>query len=130
MTIDEMSRRKPSFDEANSVGVVLADGQVWFVPRTRVVLWPKFQGGEVKSTYPVRSCGPRYDALIQAISEAKTTGELLSGAATLGAWLLLEQYDLSEQDLDALFCGDPGRPATWDWAKDIVAAACGTPRNI
>jgi hypothetical protein len=127
--IDETSRRKPNFDEPNSVPVVLADGQAWYVPKPWVELWPRFEAGVARTTYPLLTCGPRLDALIGAVSDAigdaGTYGELLAGAATLGAWMLLTQYELSDADLDTLFCGRPLEPDSWDWVTAVFEVATG-----
>lgn len=124
--IDEIGRRKANFDGANSVPVVLADGQAWHFPKPWVELWPRFEAGAVRSTYPLLTCGPRLDALIAATREADSDAALLSAAATLGAWLLQSQYDLSDADLDTLFRGSMADPDSWSWVGEIMEVATGS----
>ena len=50
--IDEKSRRKESFDQRNSVPVVLADGQTWHLPKPWLELHPVFRDGKVAFVIP------------------------------------------------------------------------------
>ena len=64
--LDEAAKRKPNFDERNAAPVVLADGQTWYVPKPWLEVRPVFRGGKAVRAYPVLTCGPELDALIEA----------------------------------------------------------------
>jgi hypothetical protein len=77
------------------------------------------------SSDPVLTYGPDLDELVDTIGECRDNAALLIGAASLGAFLLLHNYDLSDEDLDRLFAVRVGDPASWDWAKAVIDVATG-----
>ena len=110
--LDEKSRRKETFDQRNSVPVVLADGQAWHLPKPWLDVHPVFRDGKAHSSFPVLTYGPELDALVKSMGECEDNSSLLVGAASLGAYLLSQNYHLSDADLDQLFVfriGDPYR---------------------
>jgi hypothetical protein len=117
--IDERARRKPEFDERNSVWITLADGGRWAFPKP----WLEIHA---VSSYPSLTYGPELDELVQAIGECRNNAALLLGAATLGAFLLRHNYEVADEELDRLFAVRRGDPSSWDWARAVVDVASGT----
>ncbi len=123
--LNERAKRRETFDECNSVPVILADGQPWSVPKPWLEIRASFGSGKAQSTYPVLTYGPELDALVKAIGECHDNAALLCGAASLGAYLVSQNYDLSDEDLDQLFAFRVGAPASWDWARAVMDIATG-----
>ncbi|SRR5579875_3848719 len=122
---DERTKRRPEFDERNSVWITLADGARWAFPKPWLEVHASFRDGRAVSTEPVLTYGPHLDALITAIDECRDNAALLIGAASLGAFLLRHNYDLSDEDLDRLFAVRVDDPSSWDWAKSVIDVATG-----
>src|SRR5215472_8760508 len=101
--IDERAKRRPEFDERNSVWTALADGARWAFPKPWLEVHASFRDGRALSTYPILSYGPELDELVNAVGECRDNAALIIGAATLGAFLLRHNYDLTDEDLDRLF---------------------------
>ena len=125
MMLDETAKRKPNFDAANSVPVRLADGQDWQVPKPWLEVRPVFRGGRAERAYPVPTCGPELDALIDAVSESDEPAVWFSAIATLAARLLGYQYDLSDDDLDQLLRFRVSDPDSGQWLRDVMRIATG-----
>jgi hypothetical protein len=123
--LDEKSRRKESFDQRNCVPVVLADGQAWHLPKPWLEVHPIFREGKAHSSYPVLTYGPELDALVKAMGECDDNSALLIGAASLGAYLLSQNYNLSDADLDQLFVFRIGDSSSRDWAMAVLQVATG-----
>lgn len=123
---DEKAKRKAEFDERNSVWITLADGASWAFPKPWLEVHATFRGGRALSTYAVLTYGPELDELVGAIGACRDNAALIIGAATLGAFLLRHNYDLSDEDLDRLFAVRVGDPPSWDWAKAVIDVAAGT----
>jgi len=123
--LNETAKRKANFDEANSVRVVLADGQAWAVPKPWLEIRPVFRGGEVVSNYPVFTYGPGLEALLDAIARADGLSEQIAGVATLAACLLQWHYELSDLDLDQLLAFRRGDPASAHWTERVIETATG-----
>jgi hypothetical protein len=121
----EIELRKDTFDEANSVPVVLADGQTWFVPKPWLVIRPTFKDGVVVSTYPFLTYSDKLDVLIDAIAEAEDLDFIVSATATLAAYLLRNHYELTDSDLDRLLAYRVGDPASLEWLGLIMETATG-----
>lgn len=124
--IHEMSRRRPTFDEGNSVAVTLADGQAWRVPKPDVEWRARFKDG-VAAAVPYITYDAMADGLLTAIgaNAAEDQSSLIVLVATLGAHLLRRQYDLDDQDLDGLLAWRPSDPASMEWIPMIVSIAAG-----
>ncbi len=128
----EKAKRKPEFDERNSVWIALADGARWAFPKPWLEVYASFREGRAVSTYPVLTYGPELDELVNAVGECRDNAALIIGAATLGAFLLRHHYDLSDEDLDRLFAVRVDDPSSWDWARAVieVATGCGGSRSF
>lgn len=123
--LDEKFRRKETFDPRNSVPVMLADGQAWHLPKPWLEVHPVFRDGKVQSSYPVLTYGPDLDALVKSMAECEDNSSLLVGAASLGAYLLSQNYQLTDADLDQLFVFRIGDPSSHDWALAVMQVATG-----
>ena len=123
--IDEPSKRRECFDETNSVAVVLADGQTWYVPKPWLELRPGFHDGKAVSAYTVLTYNHEVDDLIQRLAEADNFVMQMSTVATLAAWLLQFQYDLTDADLDQLLAYRRNDPDSIAWAKTVIETATG-----
>jgi hypothetical protein len=107
------------------VPIVLADGQEWHFPKPWLEVHGRFAGGKAVATFPVLTCGPELDELVEACSGYTDNTALLCAAATLGAHLLARNYDLADEDLDTLFAFRVGEPGSWDWARAVMDLATG-----
>jgi hypothetical protein len=125
LALNELERRKPTFDEANSVGVTLGDGQKWFVPKPWLEIRPTFRGGRATGNYPVNTYGHEIDALVDVIAGAEDSLERLSGIASLAAYLLTQQYELEDADLDKLLCFRLNDESSTDWTGQVIKVATG-----
>jgi hypothetical protein len=123
--IDELERRKDTFDLASSAPVRLADGQLWHFPKPWLEVRPLFRRGVAGTTYRVLTCGAELDRLIEAMSESDDLEGQVAAAATLAAHLLLFQYDLADSDLDQLLAFRLGDETSCDWMRDVFAIAVG-----
>jgi hypothetical protein len=123
--IDERAKRKPAFDERDSVWITLADGARWAFPKPWLEVHASFRDGRAVSSDPVLTYGPQLDELVNALGACRDNAALLIGAASLGAFLLRPNYDLSDEDLDRLFAVRVGDPSSWDWAKAVIDVATG-----
>jgi len=123
--LDEVLKRKPNFDEPNSVRVTLADGQAWAVPKPWLEIRPVFRGGKAASNYPAYTYGPELDDLLAAIAEAEGQLEQLCAVASLAADLLRSHYDLADEDLDQLLAFRRGDPASAEWVERVIEIAAG-----
>ncbi len=84
-----------------------------------------FRDGKAHSSYPVLTYGPELDALVKAMGECDDNSALLIGAASLGAYLLSQNYHLSDADLDQLFVFRIGDSLSRDWAMAVMQVATG-----
>jgi hypothetical protein len=124
--LNETEKRKPTFDQANSAPVKLADGQEWWLPKPWLQIHAAFQDGKAVSDWPVLTYGPEIDELIKAVGECKDYLAILCGVASLGAYMIQQNYELTDQDLDGLFAFRPGVPESWDWTKTVMETAIGS----
>lgn len=123
--LDEPSKRRETCDPRSSVPVRLADGQEWLFPKPFIEIHASFDGGKARATYPVLTYGPDLDALVEAMGQCDDNAALLIGAASLGAYLLKQNYDLADEELDLLFTFRLGDPDSWDWARSVIDIATG-----
>ena len=123
--MNELERRKPTFDEANSVGVTFGDGQKWFVPKPWLEIRPTFRGGRAAGNYPVNTYSHEIDDLLEAIAGTDDSLEQLSGIASLAAYLLSQQYELEDANLDTLLCFRLNDESSTDWARQVIDVATG-----
>lgn len=123
---DERAKRNPDFDDRNSTWITLADGGRWAFPKPWLEIHASFRGGRAVASYPVLTYGPELEELVDAIDQCRDDAALLVGTATLGAYLLRRNYDLSDDDLDRLFAVRVGEPSSWEWVKAVIGVATGT----
>lgn len=123
--MNEQEKRIDTFDAANSVAVVFADGQAWFVPKPWIVIRPQFKGGVAVNAYRFLTYSENLDTLVEAISMADGDGDQVVGVATLAAYLLRYNYDLSDDELDQLLAFRVGDPASLAWVGQVVETATG-----
>ena len=122
--LDEAAKRKPNFDERNSAPVVLADGQTWWVPKPWLEIRPVFRGGKAVTAYPVLTCGPELDGLIEAMAdcEDRRAGHRRGFAGGSPAVLAL-RADRRRAGRAAGISG--GRRRSVDWLREVFAVATG-----
>ncbi len=123
--IDEKTKRKPNFDERNAAPVVFADGQTWFVPKPWLEIRPVFRGGKATAAYPVPTCGPELDALIEAVADAEDRVAQVAAVATLAAELMSWHYDLADAELDQLLAFRLADEASMNWIREVFDIATG-----
>ena len=123
--LDETAKRKPNFDAANSVPVVLADGQAWAVPKPWLEIRPVFRDGRAASAWPAYSYGPDLDRLVERVAEAELFTNQVAAVATLAAELLRHQYELSDPDLDQLLAYRRDDPVSIEWTGQVIEIATG-----
>ena len=123
--LDEAAKRKPNWSERDSVAVAFADGQEWRVPKPWLEIRPRFVDFVARTTYPVYTCGPRLDALLDAIGDADAAFDRLAATATLAAELLCFHYELDDDDLDELLAYRQGMPESMGWIGRVIEIATG-----
>jgi hypothetical protein len=123
---DERAKRNTEFDGRNSTWITLADGGRWAFPKPWLEIHASFRDGRAVASYPIFTYGPELEELVNAIDECRDDAALLVGAASLGAYLLRRNYDLSDDELDQLFAVRVGDPSSWEWVKASIAVATGT----
>jgi hypothetical protein len=121
----ESECRKECFDERHSAPVVLADGQTWHLPKPWLEIRPVFRGGRAEASYPVLTYGPELDRFVEVIADEDDWTIQLCLVASLGAHLLNRQYELTDADLDGLFCVRVSQPESGDWVKSVMEVATG-----
>ena len=116
--IDEAALRRPTFRDGHKI--TLANGQEWTIPKPRLRLRPRFEGGKAKGFNDLPSWGGEDDELVDTLFGV---GEV-DGAAwvearfELLARLLLANYDLADDQLADLLTIDRDDPATEErWAE-------------
>jgi hypothetical protein len=123
--LDEQAKRKPNFDQRNSVPVTLADGQSWHVPKPWLEIRPIFRGGRVANAYPVLTQGPQLDELVTAMAECEDRSSQVMAAASLAAHLLTWHYELTDPELDQLLAFRVADEDSAKWMHEIFAVATG-----
>jgi hypothetical protein len=125
LMIDEKSSRKPCFDEVNSVWVDFANDNRFAVPLPWLQVRPTFREGKPVDAYRVFTYSEAIDGLIDAIGEAETADHVICGIASLGAYLLGQQYDLTDAELDNILAYNSTEPSTMEWTRQLIAIARG-----
>jgi hypothetical protein len=123
--VRETDKRKPNFDERNSVPITLADGQLWYFPKPWLEIRPTFRGGKAIDSYSVLTHGADLDALVEAISDCEDTGAQVIAAASLAAHLLGWQYNLTDEDLNTILAFRLHDPKSLEWMKAVFDVATG-----
>jgi hypothetical protein len=123
--IDELAKRKENFDELNSVRVRLADGQEWAVPKPWLEIRPVFRDGRSVGNYATFSYGPELEGLVEAMADCESRSAQLVAVASLAAYLLGQQYDLVDGELDQLLAFRPDDPTSAEWVERVMEIATG-----
>jgi hypothetical protein len=123
--LNEAEKRKPNFDERNSAPVILADSQTWHVPKPWLEIRPVFRGGKAVRAYPVLTCGPELDGLVEAMAECEDLASQVIAIASLAAYLLCWHYELTDAELDGLLAFRKGDDASLKWMTDVCDIAMG-----
>ena len=123
--IDERAKRKDNFDGRNSAPVVFGDGQTWFVPKPWLEVRPTFRKGKAVASYAVPTYGPEIDALIDAIGECERLDDQVTAGASLAAYLLGFQYELTDADLDQILVFRLALEEPMAWVREVIAIATG-----
>lgn len=101
--LSERARRRPDF-LADSIGLILRDGQEWFVARPRVRF--VYADSEVGFESTIGVGEPEFDATLDAILKGYETGEtnadFIRLDLALARTLLLRNYDLTTPELARL----------------------------
>lgn len=129
--LDEKALRRPEFaPESNPV--VLDDGQTWYLPKPMVSLRPQFSGGKSAGLAARTTFGSELDGLLSKIdtsSEAEEyhLPEYVNDCMNVGAFLLLRNYDLTDDDLISLFAWRYGEDS--DRSDTMIAGIMNTARG-
>lgn len=99
----EKFRRRDGLNLEACTPIRLADGQEWYFPRPMLELNPTFINGDVVHLTNCLTSGSELDLLIQMIAEASEPKDQIAKIMTLGALLLLRNYDLTDDELSKLF---------------------------
>ena len=122
--MNEESKRREDFDLEHSAPVVLSDGQTWYLPKPWIAIHPVFENGKIVRTWACLTCGRELDALVKAITEAQGI-EAISAVMLLGAFLLLKNYDLSDDEVSSLCVYTARDPEAEEMVKTIISTATG-----
>jgi hypothetical protein len=122
---DEETLRKSCFDLSNSVPIVLADGQTWFLPKPWLEIRPVFRLGRAYSAGRVLTYGDDLDQRVKEIGQCTEESAIIAAIASLGAYLLSVTYELRDSDLEELFHFRVGDQGSLDWAKQVMDVATG-----
>jgi hypothetical protein len=123
--LDEFALRKPNFDQANSVPVVLADEQEWWFPKPWLEIRPVFKDGKAQNHYNVLTYGPAIDGLLAALADCSSFGEQVTAVASLAAYLLQWHYALDDPELDQLLAYRAHDTASQAWVERVMDVATG-----
>lgn len=121
----EKYRRRPEVDLEGCIPVKLSDGQEWYFPRPWLEIVPRFVSGRAELAGKVLTCGPDLDVLVESIATTEDTIGRLIEIMTLGAFLLLRNYDVTDEELSRLFVYRSGSPDSDRMIMDILAVATG-----
>ncbi len=125
MVIDEKSRRRSSFELEHSVPVVLGDAQTWYFPKPWLEIQPCFRDGKVARVRSVLTYGQEMEDLIDAIRASVDDCGTISAIASLGAFMLGWNYELSDADLDTLFSFRSVEHMSAAWPTQVIDLATG-----
>ena len=125
MRFKEEVRRRSCFDISSSAPVILADGQTWFLPKPWFEIRPIFQRGRSLSSYHVFTYGDELDRLIMEIGQCSEESTTIEAIASLGAYLIGINYELTDLELQSLFHFRLGDRVSFDWAKQVMDVATG-----
>jgi hypothetical protein len=120
--LDEKALRRPGFRE--DVPVTLCDGQVWYLPRPRLVFVP----ADTEAGYDTEWEWPDYKPMIDRAAASTSGPEVIGAEFALVRYLLGRNYDLSIDHLRRLvrfdYLPDPD-PTLAEMREQILAVAAG-----
>ena len=132
--LDEKSLRKPSFDEANSCPVVLADGQQWFLRRPLVCIKPEFKGGRavaareritLDGSSELEKLRERSKASAKVREDDEGEDSFLSLVLSMAAMLLAPNYNLTDEQYGEILSFDVGTDDRYSFVPDIIGIVDG-----
>lgn len=121
--LDEKALRRPTF-QPESAPVVLADGQTWWLAKPTIRLRPSFGGGKAVSVATRTTWGDDFDALAESV-DSGTAVDMFNAILNLGAFMLSQNYDLADSDLEDLFVVTISGDEPSELLGDIVKIAKG-----
>jgi hypothetical protein len=121
--LSEVGKRTDAFDEANSVRIVLADGQGWAFVKPHFQFRPRFQDSKVVRVERAITYGGDCDRLVEAIGDGSI--DQFSGVASLAAFVLRKSYTLAEEELDQLLAFSPDDAASMEWPRRVMEVVVG-----
>ena len=121
----EKYRRHADFDPEGCVPITLSDGQQWMFPRPWLEITPTFREGRAVGRTKYLTCGPELDVLIAAIAAEEDAGKQVLSVMTLGAFLLLRNYEVTDEELGHLFRYKVGEPESEEMVMAIMDVATG-----
>lgn len=122
-------RLKTDVNVEHCTPIRLMDGQDWFIKRPMLELHPVFKDGKATHFTKHITLGASLDVLVEAIgAENIDPVQRVQGIQRLGALLIKECYDVTDEELSLLFHYTVGDPASEAMISDIIAAATGVPR--
>ena len=101
MLLSELQLRRPTF-QADSVPVVMADGQPWYLPRPYVEFFPRYEEGKLVTVASETHLGPEFDRLVEAALPSDEGGVSFLAYFELTAFLLRLNYDLLDEAFGVL----------------------------
>lgn len=121
----EKYRRKPDFDPEGCIPITLSDGCAWYFPKPWLEITPTFRDGKAVDRTKYLTCGPELDVLIESIGAEEDYGKQVLEVMTLGAFLLLRNYDVTDEELGRLFRYRVGDADSEEMIMSIMDVATG-----
>ena len=121
--LSEPDCRRADF-QADSVPVVLADGQAWYLPRPYVECFGRFEGGKLVTVASETQFGPEFDRLTESLVGEDGSVRYADYFA-LAALLLTANYDLADADLPRLLRHRRDDAASIERMQAVIDVALG-----
>src|SRR3954454_25320840 len=121
----EQYRRKVDLDLEICAPIKLADGQEWYFPRPWLEIVPIFRDGKAVDRSKLLTCGPELDLLLESIAEEEDPAREILAVITLGGFLLLRNYDLTDEELEEPSIYRPPYPASQNMIASIIEVGSG-----
>lgn len=125
MRVIERRHRLDCWNEDRGTWVELSDGQRWLLPRPYLTLNPVFKDGEPTHTWMFYSYPPDLQNVLDRITAATNTDELVLATVALGAMQLRANYRLTDQELGQVLCYRVGDPASQEMLREFINVATG-----
>jgi hypothetical protein len=84
-----------------------------------------FRGSKAVRAYPVLTCGPELDGLVEAMADCEDLDSQVVAVASLAAHLVCWHYDLTDTELDGLLCFRAADETSLNWLREVVSIATG-----